>query len=475
MTLATPRRERLRPLLRVGTWIAGLRLRTWLIAIGALAMLVRIPLLFVDAVPVPDTPLYVGIAKTLAFGADSVGAEPVGTIRTPGYPLFLALPELLPGGVENNAVVMQHWLGAALAVGVAAFTWRFLGRAAGVIAGLLVALSPIVLLGERSVTPDFLFGALTFAGAAALTVAALRDDGGTRLLAVAGALFGFAAYVKPVGQVLALAGLLPLAFATRNLKATLRGAAVVAATVALVVLPWVVRNWAVYDRPALSTLSGVTLHLRVFDYDRFPVPDDTAEGRLVGRLREEAYEQAASEGVPPTSDYRVAYALQDRGYTFQEAIDLEGELARKAIRENLGSYLDHTWGLGKSFTRLTVDGSDSGSGAAAELKSGPAVLRTVADGLLDVGEQLTRYWWILTLGTFSTILLLLVPSRETRVAAASLMSAWLLTCFATAATTWPNDFRFAAQLAPLIFSLGAAAIVLVVVAVTSYLLRPRAP
>ena len=188
---------------------------------------------------------------------------------------------------------------------------------------------------ERLAEPDLLFGAIVFAGAALVAEAAAREPVSYRLLAAAGVVFGLAAYVKPSGQVLALAAVLPLALVTRNLRATLLGSLAVALAVAATVLPWVVRNAIVYDRAAMSNVSDITLYLVAFDQLELDVPDESDEGRLVVRLREEAVANPSPlDRFLPTTDFDVAGALVRRGRSFNDALSIEGRLARDALRSH---------------------------------------------------------------------------------------------------------------------------------------------
>jgi Dolichyl-phosphate-mannose-protein mannosyltransferase len=456
----------------VQRWLASMRLGALLAAIAVLALLARLALLTAEpAMPTPDTGLYAGIADRLLYGLDHEDAIPLGTVRTPGYPLMLAAVKALPGGWTDAAGAVQILLGVGVAVAIAAVAWRYFGRAAAVLAGLLAALSPLLIQAERILTPDFVFGAVLLGGAVLLAEAVLRDPPSDRLLVLSGATFGLAAYIKPSAMVLVLAGVLPLAAVTRNLRATLRGSAVLAVTATLVIVPWVARNWAVYDYPNMSSIGGVTLFLQVFDQTGLPVPTDTAEGRFVNRVRRDFLSDPANP--VRTTDYAVLAALQAEGRTVEEASDVERELALNAIRRDPSPYLRKGWSNVRSlFDDLNGVSARSQLLIVSEQES-VGILHAITDALSAAGRVLGDLWVELCAGGLFCLLLPFAGDRRQRAAGAALLWVWLLTAFATGYTTWPatGDIRFPAQGAPVMFVAGSAAIVFVLGAIVSVLRR----
>src|SRR4051794_1747912 len=231
-------------------------------AVAALAAVVRLPLLFdrYDDAFAPDSALYLSLADGLRSGLHFPT-----DYRGPGYPAFVALAHVLPGRVEDMAILLQHALGAGMAAAIVAVGWRWFGPVAGVAAGVVAAVSPVVLNVEHDVLPDTVFCAVVLAATIALATAATRRPVSYRLLVAAGVLFGLAAYVKPNAQAFALVAIVPLAVATRSLRATLAGSAVVAGALVLTIVPWVVRNGVRYDHYSMSAQGGDALFLRAFD------------------------------------------------------------------------------------------------------------------------------------------------------------------------------------------------------------------
>jgi 4-amino-4-deoxy-L-arabinose transferase-like glycosyltransferase len=437
--------------------------RPWLIpaACGVLALLARLPLLRVAPTPVNDTDDYFGIATTIFHGADAAGSYAVNTRRTPGYPLVVGLLEPLPGDWQHGVIVVQALLGVALAIAVAALGRRWFGAITGAVAGTLTAISPLLVANERLLTPDALFACLVFAGAALLAEAVRRERPSTSLLAAAGAVFGVAALVKPAAQVFVLAGLIPLALATRDVRATLRGSAVLALALVVCVAPWVARNAIAYDRPVLSTLLGQSLWLRVFDLDGQPLPDTPEADRLAEVLERES-RRPESAGVQ--SAYLVFRGLRREGLSQSEASEREGTVARQAIADHPFSYLEGTLRETKAMGEQTAAANTaSATPAAAELPRGaPWGFRGLAHRLWKVGHALSEVWWLLSLHALLAVVLLLSRRREVRLAGASLVSCWLLLALTTGATVGGYDgfTRFPAQGAALLWLSGTAAVVI---------------
>jgi len=434
--------------------VRGYPLPLLLGVVGVLALLARLLPMSTWIPSWSDAELYKALANLLYHGSDHPDAVPLNMFRTPGYPLLIGLVEPLPGSWDRGVTLIQHLTGIGLAMGVTAFAWAWLGRTVAVVSGLLVALSPLMVAVESLVYPDFAFGVVVLGGAMLMLLGATRPDGPDwRLLLAAGAVFGLSAYIKPTGQVLAAAGILPLALATRSLRPTLRGSALVALGVVVVTAPWMARNLVIFDEVQMSSASDITLHLRAFDQGSLPMPVDTDAGQELAPSMRYARAQLGDSGG--STDWVVhIHMRQERGYSPEEALQVQGEAARTAIRRHPGRYLEDT--LGNLGLVAKVAGPDVHPGL--RVREGLATTTVPAAGTIsnaawDVGEVLARAWWILTGAAVLSVVGLLAGPRRSRVAVATLMSVWLLVAAGTAATTHTGrgDFRFAAQLAPLLW------------------------
>jgi hypothetical protein len=338
---------------------------------------------------------------------------------------------------------------------------RWFGRPAGVAAAVLAAVTPIMLGLEHTLQPDFLFGAWVFAGTALLVAGAASPSTSRWLLVAAGVAFAAGAYVKPVGVAVVFGVAVGLWAGTRSLREAAVGTGLVVAVMALLLVPWVVRNQAEYGHLTLSTQGGQTLFKRVFDVDRRPVPTDTADGRLVAGLQRE---KRRAEPSNELNNY-VSKALQRRGYSADEAVAIERRVAVTAIRHAPLAYIGATPGhVSKFLTDLAgfdyadVTGGENSSGIDPNDRSFP--VRAAIKLWFAVAKTLTTVWWILSLHVIAGLLLLFSPHRRARVAAGVLAGLWLSIALATA-LSHGGLRRYSAQMAPEAWLLGAAGAVIV--------------
>ncbi len=412
------------------------------VGVGALSLAVRIPLLSGSYWPTPDSGEY------LAYAAGLRGQGPaLGDYRTPGYPLFVALADLLGASPERSVIVAQHLLGVLVAVAVVLVCRRFYGTLTALLAGSLTALSPAMAFSEHFVLPNFLFGVIVFFGALVLMNAVER--GTLRALLLAGAVLGLAAYVKPVGQFLVLAGLLPLALSTRSLRKTLAGSAAVAAGLVLVIAPWIVRNAVQFGSATLSTQGGQTLFNRAFERDRLPIPTDSPEGRLARRV---------ADGLPEGHrlNIDVLEAFIARGMTSQEALRAEGRLASQAIRANPGRFAIETWRNFRQMLRDPHDAEDRLRSQLSEAVGGRN--RAFLARTWSAVSELTAIWWLLSVQTAASLLLLVFGTRRSRLLAGCFISVGVAVILGTVVGHGGN-LLYALQLLPLQWVLGSAALV----------------
>ncbi|MBA3261347.1 MAG: glycosyltransferase family 39 protein [Thermoleophilaceae bacterium] len=218
-----------------------------------------------------DGPTYFTIAHSPLDGNGLAGND----YRTPGYPIAITpalLADRVLGRGEAELVLgAQDLLGVLLAVGMLLVGARYFRLWVGVAAGMLAALSPVLLTLERLTYPDLMYGCGLFAGAVLLAEAAVRG-GDRRRLAASGIAFGLTAYVKPAAQALMIAPLLVLLLSTRSLRRAAIGGAVAAAVMLLTMSPWLIHN-AAKGTAGMSEQSGLTLFYRAFDDDRYPRSD----------------------------------------------------------------------------------------------------------------------------------------------------------------------------------------------------------
>src|SRR5436190_3114993 len=175
--------------------------------------------------------------------------------KPPLYPFVLALFTLIGG----HGWIPHQIAGALIGTGTVAVT-AFLGRrvagdVAGLIAGGLAAVYPMLIAADGSFRSESLYALLIVA--TLLSAYALWDRPTWRRALVCGVLIGLATLTRSEAIVL----LVLLVFPAGLLAVRPRRAAVLtltaAAATAVVLTPWLVRCWIQFDRPVfISTNSG---------------------------------------------------------------------------------------------------------------------------------------------------------------------------------------------------------------------------
>jgi 4-amino-4-deoxy-L-arabinose transferase-like glycosyltransferase len=426
---------------------AGAR-TAWTAAIAVVGVVVRLPLILQrhEIRAGGDSGHYVELGVDF-FEKGFSG--PLSVDRPPGYPLFLALCDLLPGRVEDAATVAQLLLGAGLAAAVTWFAWPLLGAIAAVVAGALTAITAPGIGIEAVLLADATFGMLVTVACGLLVAAVLTEDARRRLglLAGVGLAIAAAAYVKPVGHALLVAPVVPLALATRSLRATAAGTAVVTAVALVATVPWMVRNAVEHGSFGMSDQSGATLTNRAFELEKLPPPTDKPYGRDLARFIEENPRQR------PSSGFRAE--LEARGLSSAEADEVQRELAVTAMRREPVKVLGGVArSLESAYTSIALGGGDADVDRQLAVDE-PAVPRALTEAGVELGQWLRRAWLLLSLGGLATLAALFAGERRARLAIACVAAVWLSVALATA-VLHGGRFRYSAALAPEVYLLGSA-------------------
>jgi 4-amino-4-deoxy-L-arabinose transferase-like glycosyltransferase len=171
--------------------------------------------------------------------------------RTPVYPLVMAGAVGLLGRDLLSITFVQHLLGvctAAFTFGIGRLTF---GRTAGLLAGLLAALSSPLLIYEHYLITESVF-TFFLVLSILLLVAGLTSER-RAYFAFGGLALGLAALTRPVGQAVLVA--LPLAclFVFRRWRPSIVACGLAVACFALLVVPWAIRNQIVYGTAAAAS------------------------------------------------------------------------------------------------------------------------------------------------------------------------------------------------------------------------------
>jgi 4-amino-4-deoxy-L-arabinose transferase-like glycosyltransferase len=175
----------------------------------------------------------------------------------PGYPVLLSLL----GRVADSEVDTQRMVGVLAGtltvLAVALIARRLAGPRAGLTAGLLCAAYPSFIAADGALMSESLFGMLV--AFSLLQTLRLRDHWTTRGGVLLGVLVGLATLTRTEAALLVLMLALELFWRTPTRAAGAGHAMVVVLAAALVVTPWVGRNWHVFGQPVFTNNAGTTL------------------------------------------------------------------------------------------------------------------------------------------------------------------------------------------------------------------------
>ena len=289
----------------------------------------------------PDSDDYLWPGYALASG---LGFEPE-LRRTPLYPIFIGAV-LAAGGNLATLAVVQHGLGvatAALTFGLGRVAFGPLaGRPAGLLAGLMIALSGPLLIYEHYLMSEALFTLVLTLGLLILALALRQPT--TRWLIAAGGALALAALTRPIGQAVVPVALgLPFLLALPAWRTGLRRAALVAAGLVLVLAPWTIRNLILHGTTGADGALGQALigrtvrHDKGFRYDDPASPDPDPTRAAARRII-----QQEADGGEPSGGTITARVRDELGLTQAQTSALLRELALAQIAERPGHYLAST-------------------------------------------------------------------------------------------------------------------------------------
>jgi hypothetical protein len=270
--------------------------------------------------------------------ARGLGFEPI-LKRPPLYPAFVGGVIALFGEELRALTLVQHLLGVATTILAYAAGHLLFGRAAGLVGGLLTALSAPLLVTEQYLMSETLFGTLLLGAIVAFLGAVRRPAAGW--FALVGILVGLAALARPIAQLVAvLLALSLLVLLPRSRRSLLYGGLLLGAF-ALTVVPWMVRNQVVHGTFAIAGGAGEGLAVRTIRYGQrfdFREPPGGDADPLLARARR-IYRDEASED----SAFQLARRLREElGVTEVQADGLMRQIALGAILRQPGYYLRGT-------------------------------------------------------------------------------------------------------------------------------------
>jgi 4-amino-4-deoxy-L-arabinose transferase-like glycosyltransferase len=184
-----------------------------------------------------------GYVKPVEFLEEGRSLPTAG--HPPLYPFLLAVVSWFGGETYATHRAVGIVVGAATVVAIGLLGRRVGGERVGIVAAAIAALYPTFLGADGSGMSESLYGL----GIAVALLATFRlvDRPTAANAAALGVVIGLAALVR--GEAVLLLGVLALPAFRRIRPRRLRVSVLACAATALVVVPWLARNWAAFDRP----------------------------------------------------------------------------------------------------------------------------------------------------------------------------------------------------------------------------------
>lgn len=261
--------------------------------------------------------------------------------RTPVYPAFLAGAISVLGEELLAVAFAQHLLGVLMAVLTYILGRLTFGRVAGLLGGLLTGLNGGLLVSEHYVMPETVLIVLVLLTLIAATAAIRRAS--PRLFLLTGALLGLGVLCKPVAQILVPVIPFVALICLGSLRRIVRPTLYFGVGLAIVLLPWVARNWLVHGSATTAGALGQTLVARTAKHDRGFDWYDPRQAATYER-REGIARQIVENGVRQRlSDGEIYRRVQDRfGMTDAEVNGFMRALTTKVILAQPAYYVQGT-------------------------------------------------------------------------------------------------------------------------------------
>jgi hypothetical protein len=383
----------------------------WLAAIWVLALALRLAFVRFYAVPV-DSDLFwndaVGwnIAQGNGFTASPKAPWVPGIFRSPGYPLYLAVIYSLAGHSVYAALYGQAVLDASTAVLAAVLGSYFLAPRVAALGGLLYAIYPYAAYYCGCLGQDVL---LTFAFVLSMVTMtrAARASWKPHLWIVVGLLLGFAGLIKPFMLLAAAISAVLIWQAYARGRERFVAMSALSAGLALMIVPWIVRNYKVFDRfvPVAVGGSGICLVMSLDELRggaQFMMDKNINSAGI-----QDAYKtmrDSAADGGPPSplDDQRAAvYLAQLRDG--QDLIEWEAGQVRKFAQEVKPVLPQFGLLLLRRMPRLWLSGNAIGHSRMVALVSSSLSWLVLVPGL--AGMWMLRRSWKLLLPLYLVVLI----------------------------------------------------------------------
>ena len=268
-------------------------------------------------------------------------------IRTPIYPLFVALHYAILGRHPWVVLLTQVFMSTASCVLLYLMARRFLSDQAALFACILFALDPFFILYSVFLFSDILFVFFCLVAAYFFSVAISKEFGGntTVYVLISAVFFGLATLTKPLLQYIpfAIIGFLLICLKS-GLNRAVKLSLVFAAGFLVTISPWLIRNAVTFGAFSLSTSGAynlLILYVTPMEMERREQPYTIVEENLY----QEAKELMKQEGLIP-----------DQLHDFEKAKYWKRVALQYVAKYPFLFVKQYTLGIFRSFTNLVTRG-----------------------------------------------------------------------------------------------------------------------
>jgi len=236
----------------------------------------------------PDSYDYDTLAHSLLESGRFARVGSPEIFRTPGYPVFLAGIYALTGNSIHAVVIVQAFLDVLLCYLVFQLGRMLLSQAVGLVAAAIQAISPVMIAYCCRILSETLFAFLIVSMLLLLLNKGANQQ--VKLIFPAGVIMGIACIVRPVGLIAAIIIVIFLLVARR-----FRSAIVFAVASAMIITPWLTRN---YYKTGYYGLAGVADY-NLFYYNARALMQGDRSVAVSSTAQRLVEENPIREGLPP--------------------------------------------------------------------------------------------------------------------------------------------------------------------------------
>lgn len=221
------------------------------------------------------------------------------SLRTPLYPVFVGIIYIIFGIKPWIVLLFQIFLDTASCILLFITIRDMLNLRIALYAGIFYAIDPFLILWANNLFGETLL--IFFCVLALYSYSkALVLDYEKKWIVFSAAAFGLACLVKPIMLYVPIVIAIHLiVFLRRNIKKALKTAGIFVFVFILILLPWFIRNYIVYNSFSLSSSGGYNLLMLYAGPIKMEREDIQTEEILYEKMSEEANNMMIKEGITP--------------------------------------------------------------------------------------------------------------------------------------------------------------------------------